>query len=280
MTTDQPTDPRVAFRRGALDAIPYNLIDSPAVGVGDARRYMLADAMWPVAEPLLAAAYDRGLAKGRRQVDTPCEACQAPMTLTACLSCVTREALERGRAEGIAEGRRQATEGWEREWLIETPQWWTSTVAETDARQLHARHGGKLTSRLVGPWEPAEQTDPLAGDPARPSRCRAAGHRRAASTTPVRSSRSRTSTSRETTVADDVTPAQTAGFDQAHAEIGAYLDAMIDVYRSQLADGRNPGLSMAGMAEWVAQTQTLPAAADLLAVAVARLVEQGEGGAR
>ena len=81
-------------------------------------------------------------------------------------------------------------------------------------------------------------------------------------------------------MADDVTPGQTASFDQTHAEISAYLDTMIDVYRSQVADGSHAGLSMAGMAEWVAQTQTLPVSADLLAVAIARLAEQPEDGTR
>lgn len=64
--TEQP-DPRVQFRQGALDAIPYDLIGSRAVGVGDARRYMIADAMWPLAERLIEEAHARGLAEGLRQ---------------------------------------------------------------------------------------------------------------------------------------------------------------------------------------------------------------------
>lgn len=49
----RPETVRWAFRESALDAIPNNLIATPAVASGDARRYKLADAMWPVVEQLL-----------------------------------------------------------------------------------------------------------------------------------------------------------------------------------------------------------------------------------
>jgi hypothetical protein len=59
-------------------------------------------------------------------------------------------------------GRTQATEGWEREWGT---QWATDSSlgtypcdGEAEARQHVERYpGNQVVSRLVGPWEPAEQ---------------------------------------------------------------------------------------------------------------------------
>lgn len=81
-------------------------------------------------------------------------------------------------------------------------------------------------------------------------------------------------------MADDVTPAQTASFDQVHALVSEHLDGLISAYRAALADGEHPGLAMAGMADWMRANEHPDAMGDLLAVAVSRLVEQGEGGTR
>ena len=73
-------------------------------------------------------------------------------------------------ARGIAEGLRQATEGWEREWGNDSPKFLAvrRTREEAEARDRKALNPSLVVvSRLVGPWEPAEQPDrdPLADEP-------------------------------------------------------------------------------------------------------------------
>jgi hypothetical protein len=63
---------------------------------------------------------------------------------------------------GVAEGRRQATEGWEREWAFEHRYGRTTYDTETNARMAAAEQGRTVVSRLAGPWEPAEQPDAFA----------------------------------------------------------------------------------------------------------------------
>jgi hypothetical protein len=92
-----------------------------------------------------------------------------------------KDAYERG----LAEGRRQATEGWERKWAVQTPEGLMIPVREHDGLasmvlQAEQRAAGLRTgtthSRLVGPWEPAGQqpehafdessvVNPAAGEP-------------------------------------------------------------------------------------------------------------------
>lgn len=62
-----------------------------------------------------------------------------------------------GKDEGVAEGRRQATEGWEREWAVELPDGARYDADDLeDARQcaLRGDQPREIVSRLVGPWEP------------------------------------------------------------------------------------------------------------------------------
>jgi hypothetical protein len=66
---------------------------------------------------------------------------------------------------GVAEGRRQATEGWEREWgLALHGHPGQCVLNEHAARGIAADPTApadtKVLSRLVGPWEPAEQAAP------------------------------------------------------------------------------------------------------------------------
>ncbi len=91
----------------------------------------------------------------------------------------TRADLERAEQaayeRGVAEGRRQATDGWRRDWgVIMEPDWYSDPDDpashwpqdcddEEDARRLIHRGSGRgrtLVSRLVGQWEPAEQAEP------------------------------------------------------------------------------------------------------------------------
>ncbi len=53
-----------AFREAAFGLIPYTLISSPAVGVGDARRARLADALWPAVERMVREAATQAEARG------------------------------------------------------------------------------------------------------------------------------------------------------------------------------------------------------------------------
>lgn len=61
---------------------------------------------------------------------------------------------------GVAEGRRQATEGWEREWAVRFPPpvGLQAGYTEAEARAANGRGDAIAVSCLVGPWEPAEQT--------------------------------------------------------------------------------------------------------------------------
>ena len=60
--------------------------------------------------------------------------------------------------ERVAEGRRQATEGWDRQWAVQTPAM-ILPIDEEDRVRRHAARSDdyRVVSRLVGPWEPTEQ---------------------------------------------------------------------------------------------------------------------------
>ncbi len=72
---------------------------------------------------------------------------------------------------------------------------------------------------------------------------------------------------------DQPTPDQLASFDQTHAALVENLDDMAAVYRSMLADGEHPDISLAGLGEWLVQASGLDhvGMAEHLAVAVRRL---------
>jgi hypothetical protein len=69
---------------------------------------------------------------------------------------------------GVAEGRRQATEGWEREWGAQyRDDSWVQATFDTEAEAVEFAAGAighRAVSRLVGPWEPAEQAEPERGN--------------------------------------------------------------------------------------------------------------------
>ncbi|GAA2346790.1 hypothetical protein [Dactylosporangium salmoneum] len=72
------------------------------------------------------------------------------------------DALTRGAyADGLGDGHSQATEGWEREWGTVGDGWAYPARSEKAARDVtRYSQGGATVSRLVGPWEPAEQPQP------------------------------------------------------------------------------------------------------------------------
>lgn len=74
----------------------------------------------------------------------------------------TPQPIDAAYERGVAEGRRQATEGWEREWGVRSPAGSVEVRRdERGARRLASYHeGARPVSRLVGPWEPAEQAAP------------------------------------------------------------------------------------------------------------------------
>jgi hypothetical protein len=71
------------------------------------------------------------------------------------------EAADEAYQRGLADGRAQATEGWEREWAVAfADKTWPPNDSEQSARTFAALYAdGQVVSRLVGPWEPAEQTE-------------------------------------------------------------------------------------------------------------------------
>lgn len=97
----------------------------------------------------LAAEHDRGVRDGK------------------VLQTIFGSSLENLQAEferGVAEGRRQATEGWERQWGVELPPLFGDEagvhLCEDEALAHHValrEPESRVVSRLVGPWEPTEQ---------------------------------------------------------------------------------------------------------------------------
>jgi hypothetical protein len=70
---------------------------------------------------------------------------------------------------GRERGLREATEGWEREWGLDLHGRGASCVlSERDARGIAAgcpdHLKAEVFSRLVGPWEPADQLEPVEAD--------------------------------------------------------------------------------------------------------------------
>lgn len=63
----------------------------------------------------------------------------------------------------LTEGRRQATEGWEREWGAQyRDDSWVQATFDSEAEAVEFAAGAighRAVSRLVGPWEPTEQAE-------------------------------------------------------------------------------------------------------------------------
>lgn len=73
-------------------------------------------------------------------------------------------------------------------------------------------------------------------------------------------------------MAEDVTAAQLANFDQTHSAIGESLDVVIDLYRASLAADEEPReLTMAGLGRWLLVNFESEAIAEHLVVAVDRM---------
>lgn len=69
-------------------------------------------------------------------------------------------------------------------------------------------------------------------------------------------------------------PAEIANFDQAYAEASERLDELIAVHRGLLADGEEVrGVRIAGLAQWLLTEADQSYLAQVLAVAVTRLVD-------
>lgn len=75
----------------------------------------------------------------------------------------------------------------------------------------------------------------------------------------------------------EVTPAQVATFDQAHADVGQSLDVLIGMYRRGLADGEPAELTIVAQGRWLAANFERVALAEHLTVAIARLAKRPEG---
>jgi hypothetical protein len=76
----------------------------------------------------------------------------------------------------------------------------------------------------------------------------------------------------------EVTPAQVAAFDQAHADVGQSLDTLVEMYRQSLAEGEPAELTIVAQGHWLAANFELMALVEHLTVAVARLAAIGDAG--
>lgn len=109
---------------------------------------------------------DGGCTMPRMRSDRVLEILNASSAASRAQQEVARLIREEAYERGLAEGRRQATEGWRREWgasFNNGASTWVSTD-EDAARQLAARYDSPtvtVVSRLVGPWEPTEQAEPV-----------------------------------------------------------------------------------------------------------------------
>jgi len=159
---DQPTPDRLTSL--LFNAITRALPTDRFVALSE--RMAVAEAVRQVVEEQLGvsamweAGHAAGVAEGRR-------------LRAEQLDLATRGAYKDGKGDGRAEGRRQATEGWEREWgVIFEPDWYPdpddpsrhhpiSRDDESHADWIVDQHSDRprrKVSRLVGPWEAAEQT--------------------------------------------------------------------------------------------------------------------------
>lgn len=116
------------------------------------------------------AAYQRGLAAGQAERDQLRRLHEATEAALEHAEQYARDLQDDGvlteeaREQGIAEGRRQATEGLAREWGVELSDEDEGRVwpadDEADAREYVVRvPSHRVVSRLVGPWETAEQPE-------------------------------------------------------------------------------------------------------------------------
>lgn len=110
--------------------------------------------------------YAAGAAEGRRQRAAEVEALELLLTqaeqYARDLQDGTHPGLEALLDTARAEGRRQATEGWEREWGAQyRDDSWVQATFDREAEAVEfaaSALGHRAVSRLVGPWEPAGQT--------------------------------------------------------------------------------------------------------------------------
>lgn len=160
----------IATLRERLTAAPIRLTRSPADERDSLARRL--SVRFAEAEELRAqmaqlrderdAAYERGVAEGRRQAVTAL-ALQLGHDLVTDVAEADLEPWFRAALQTANEqGRRQATEGWDREWgLAMHGHPGQCVLNEHAARGIAADPTApadtKVLSRLVGPWEPAEQ---------------------------------------------------------------------------------------------------------------------------
>lgn len=154
MQPDQPTPDQLAGFDQTLAALSANLdllIDMYRAELADGQHpdiSLAGLAEWLRANHDVAELAEHLAAAVRRLV----EAHAAPAA-----------AYHDGYDDGVRQGRRQATEGWEREWSVRyEPDGYVhgGKFTEAGAKARAAELDGTVVSRLVGPWETAEQPDP------------------------------------------------------------------------------------------------------------------------
>lgn len=161
--THQPTP--AAIEQAIIDALVAHRVDreGPDFDYADPSLLGYARAVARVARTEADAAYQRGEATAYHRVaayashhlgNVPDSDEPIPAEVVA----VVDMAMTVSREQGVVEGRRQATEGWEREWGVSADAGVYVYPTERDARDAVGRDlRGRVVSRLVGPWETAEQ---------------------------------------------------------------------------------------------------------------------------
>lgn len=137
-------------------------------------------------DALTRAAYADGRGSGHPYTDADVEALASVLSdtfLERSLDCwpdferEARAALDHLATRFFAEGRRQAIEGWDREWSLNGSAFTGLSGDEARIRGLAAANPElTVVSRLVGKWEPAEQSEQAgAPDLAAEDRCARSG---------------------------------------------------------------------------------------------------------
>jgi hypothetical protein len=129
------------------EGMSWNLGPCPPAAGDDTRPLILNDVadLGDLASAKFAERFRQALAQPQRITVLPLSE-----------SDLEQAAYERGGAEG----RRQATEGWERQWAVAHVDggWVYPYESEVEARAHCRVDWHHVVSRLVGPWEPAGQT--------------------------------------------------------------------------------------------------------------------------
>jgi hypothetical protein len=164
MSTDQPNPALLAAARAYAEATwDY---DGPYRTSRDRENHIGADAASTAERPWFAALWEAGIAEGRRQaVELVSSLLGHDLVLDRAADVDSVGFLSSAIVAAREQGRRQATEGWEREWGVRDKDGYV--FREQDEGEAHrlaalvadAEPIATVVSRLASRWEPAEQPE-------------------------------------------------------------------------------------------------------------------------